>query len=150
MSSYCYLYYHIVLVVGKRENVFTEEHEQSLYNYIGAFFRNKKSHLECINGTENHLHLLVRIHQSFSIADLMRDLKVATNKFIKENNLFPKFKKWQNGYAAFSVTSYMADRLKKYIQDQKIHHKKTKFTNEFIGILNKHEIEFNPDELFDN
>lgn len=150
MGSYCSLYYHIVMVVDKRENVFTGDNEEKLYNYIGGFFKNKKSHLECINGTANHLHLMVRIHQSFAVADIIRDLKVATNKFIKENNLFPKFKKWQNGYGAFSVSNYMSERLKQYIRDQKIHHKKNKFTNEFIGILNKHQIEYNLDELFDD
>lgn len=148
MGSYFYLYYHIVIVVDKRENVITENNEQRLYDYIGAFFRNRQSHLVIVNGVEDHLHLLVSLHPTKCLSDIMRDLKTATNKFIKEEKLFPKFKKWQNGYAAFSVSHYKVDTIRNYIARQKQHHSKTKVETEYKAILDAHQLSYNPNDVF--
>ena|SRR5574343_24541 len=148
MGSYFFLFYHIVMVVDKRANVITENNEKRLYDYIGAFFRNRQSHLEIVNGVQNHIHLLVSIHSTECLADIMRDLKTATNRFIKKEKLFPKFKKWQNGYAAFTISHYKVEVVRKYIARQKQHHYKTKFESEYKVLLDAHKIPYNPEDIF--
>lgn len=149
MASLTRLFYHIVIIVDKREKAITEKNEEKLYNYIGGYFLNKKSHLEIINGIEDHLHILARIHPSFSLSDIVRDLKTSTNKFIKENNLFPKFKNWQSGYAAFSVDEKRMEGLVNYIKNQKEHHKVYNFQAELIKFLDDYNIEYNSEDPFD-
>lgn len=148
MGSYYYLYYHVVIVVDKREDVITENNEQKLFDFMGSFFLNRQSYLEIVNGTENHLHLLIRLHPTKNLSSIMRDLKSASNKFIKEEKLFPKFKKWQNGYAAFSVSHYKVDTIRKYIANQKEHHSKVVLVNEYKAILDAHQLEYNPNDVF--
>ncbi len=148
MGSYFYLYYHVVIVVDKREDVITESNEQKLFDFMGSFFFNRQSYLEIVNGTENHLHLLIRLHPTKNLSSIMRDLKSMSNKFIKEEKLFPKFKKWQNGYAAFSVSHYKVDTIRNYIARQKEHHAKVVLVNEYKAILDAHQLEYNPNDVF--
>lgn len=148
MGSYFFLYYHIVMVVDKREDVITEANENRLFDYIGAFFRNRQSHLVIANGIQNHIHLLVSLHSTKCLSDIMRDLKTSTNKFIKEQKLFPKFKKWQNGYAAFTVSHYKVDVVRNYIERQKKHHYKIKVETEYKSLLDAHKIPYDHNDIF--
>lgn len=150
MSSFYHLYYHIVIIVDEREKVITSNNEQKLFNYMKGFARNKKSLIENINAAENHIHILLRLHPSIAMSDFMRDLKVLSNKYIKENKLFPRFKKWQSGYAAFSVSESKVDVVSRYIDKQKEHHKIKTFEKEFIETLDAHKLNYNPNDPFDS
>jgi hypothetical protein len=73
----------------------------------------------------------------------VKDIKVASSEYIKNNKLFPKFSGWQDGYGGFSYSFKEKDRLIEYVKNQEEHHKKKTFREEFIDLLNEHEIEFN-------
>ena len=144
MASFHQLYYHIVIVVYKREKVFTIKNEEKLFDYMKELAANKNSLIETINAAENHIHILLRLHPSIALADMVRELKVWSNRFIKEHKLFPKFKKWQTGYGAFSVSKSRRSIVSNYIKKQKEHHKVKSFETEFIETLIANEISFNP------
>lgn len=77
-----------------------------------------------INGIENHTHILTHLHPSIALAELVKDIKVSSNLFIKEKNLFPNFVGWQIGYSAFSYSIDRKDILTNYIRNQEEHHRK--------------------------
>jgi putative transposase len=67
---------------------------------MSGILENKKCHLYQINGVEDHIHILTHLHPSVALADLVKDIKLASTKFIKEKGLFPQFSGWQDGYGA--------------------------------------------------
>lgn len=148
MGSFHQLYYHIVIVVYRREKVITINNEEKLFNYMKELALNKNSLIDCINAAENHIHILLRLHPSVALADMMRELKAWSSRYIKENNLFPKFKKWQTGYGAFSVSKNRINIVRNYIKKQKKHHKVKTFEKEFVEILVAHEIPVDPKDPF--
>ncbi len=88
-----------------------------------------------INGVENHLHILTDIHPSIALADFMRDIKVSTSMWMKESGLFPTFNGWAEGYGAFTYSYMDLGRLVEYVKNQKEHHKKRTFEEEYRMLL---------------
>lgn len=82
------------------------------------------------------------------MADLVKDIKVSTSKLIKDEIVFPHFKSWQNGYGAFTYSIDAKDKLVHYIKNQKEHHKKISFIDEYKIILKEFQIEFDENYLF--
>lgn len=120
----------------------TKESRDELYGYIVGLLENNKCHPFRINGVEDHIHILTHIHPSVSLSDLVKDIKVSTSKYIKEKNLFNGFSSWQEGYGAFTYSIREKDILINYIKNQEEHHRKKTFRDEYIELLNEHEIAF--------
>ena len=142
MSTYTQILYQLVFGTKNHEQTLKKENRQELFKYIWGILKNKKCHLYQINGVENHLHILTHLHPSVALADLIKDIKLASSKYIKEKDIFPYFKGWQNGYGAFTYSQESKDSLIKYIKNQEIHHKKKTFKEEYIDLLKEHGIEF--------
>jgi len=90
----------------------------------------------------DHVHLLVRGHTDSSLADLLRNIKSRSSRWIPET--FPAYSafRWQTGYGVFSVSLSQADRVREYIVHQKEHHKIKTFEEEFRELLKAHQIEY--------
>lgn len=142
MSTFTQIYYHIVFSTKHREPVLVAEHREELFRYIWGIIRNKNSHLYRINAVEDHLHILSSLHPTVALADFIKDIKVASNGWIKEQQLFPHFKGWQDGYGAFTASHADKDRLIEYIKSQQEHHRKETFLDEYRRLLNEAGIEF--------
>jgi hypothetical protein len=82
------------------------------------------------------------LHPSVALADLVKDIKLATTTWTKKSHVFPMFEGWQEGYGAFTYCSKEKEHLIKYVENQKAHHKKTTFREEFRELLVEHGIEF--------
>jgi putative transposase len=133
--SYTQLLYHIVIRTKYSKKTIASQHAEQLYKYITGYIKNKKSVLYQINGMENHIHILASLHSSISLADFVKDLKTSSNLWMKSTNNYPDFTNWGNKYAAFSVSYEDKDPLIKYIQNQKIHHSKVKFEDEYRKLI---------------
>ena len=142
MSTYTQLLYQIVFSTKHREPVLVKENRPQLFKYIWGILKNKKCHLYRINGVEDHLHLITHIHPTIAISDFVKDIKLASSDFIKEEKLFKEFTNWQIGYAAISYSIDAKDNLIEYVKKQEEHHKKITFREELILLLNEHGIEF--------
>ena len=118
----------------------------SFISYITGIVKHKNSHLYRINGVENHLHILTDLHPSIAPADFMREVKVSSSLWMKSSDLFPSFKGWAVGYGSFTCSYMDKDRLIEYIKNQKEHHKKMTFEEEYRILLLEHGI--TPDERF--
>ena len=142
MNTYTQILYQIIFAPKNHEHPIVTENCQELYKYIGGILKNKKCHLYCIGGVSDHIHLVTHLHPSVALAALVKDIKVASTEFMKNNNLFPGFCGWQDGYGAFTYSINNRDKLIEYVKNQEEHHKTKSFREEFIELLNEHGIEF--------
>ncbi|MGN8224031.1 IS200/IS605 family transposase [Gracilimonas sp. BCB1] len=147
MSTYTQLLYQIVFSTKNRKPVLNKDKRKELYKYIWGILKNKKCHLYQINGIENHIHIITHIHPSIAISSLVKDIKLASSKFIKKNELFSDFQGWQSGYGAFTYSIEAKDRLIEYVRNQEEHHKLISFLEEYKALLNEHDVSFNEQYL---
>jgi REP element-mobilizing transposase RayT len=142
MSTYTQIYYHIVFSTKERVPALIAEKREDLFRYIWGILKNKDCHLYRLNGVEDHLHLLTSLHPTVCLADLVKDIKISTSKWIKDEGIFPAFTHWQDGYGAFTIGHADKTSVIEYIKHQQEHHRKTSFLDELRGLLNKAGIEF--------
>lgn len=95
------------------------------------------------------MHILIGYGTTISIADLMRDIKAISSKFINEKNWIKGRFEWQEGYGVFSYSRSQIDKVIKYINTQQEHHKKKSFKNEYLDILKKAAVDYDERYLFD-
>lgn len=110
---------------------------------MGGVLRNLGSDVVQIGGVEDHVHLLLQLSRVTAMADLVKELKVSTSKWMKTS--VPDFS-WQSGYGAFSVSGGELDHVVEYIRTQEEHHRHRTFQEEYREILISLGIEF--DERF--
>ena len=142
MSTFTQIYYHIVFSTKNREPVLCADGREELFRYIWGIIRNKNSHIYRINAVEDHLHILSSLHPTVALADFIKDIKVASNGWIKERQPFPHFNSWQDGYGAFTASHADKDRLIEYIKNQQEHHRQETFLDEYRRLLKEAGIEF--------
>jgi putative transposase len=147
MATYTQILYHIVFSTKNRERSLTADRREDLFRYIWGIIKNNQSHLYRINGVEDHLHILTSVHPSVCLADLVKDIKTGSSKWIKESSVFPQFTHWQDGYAAFTHSIADKDRLIEYIRNQEEHHRARPFTEELLRLIQEAGIEFDPKYL---
>lgn len=119
-----------------------ESGQEKLYSYIWGILRNNNCHLYRIGGIEDHIHIVTHVHQSVALANLVKDIKLASADFIRKDKIFPNFSGWQDGYGAFTYAYKSKDNLIEYVKNQKEHHRKINFRDEYIDLLTEHGIEF--------
>ncbi len=142
MSTYTQIYYHIVFSTKDRAPALAADKREAFFRYTWGILKNKECHLYRINGVEDHLHILTSVHPTVCLADLVKDIKTSTSKWIKENGVFPAFTHWQDGYGAFTVSHDAKDAVIDYIKNQQEHHKKVSFRDELRGLLVRFGVEF--------
>ena len=148
MSTYTQILYQIVFSTKYRKPVLLKENRDKLFQYIAGILKNKNCFLYRINGVEDHLHILTHLHPAVSLSALVKDIKVASALYIKEQQLFPAFTHWQSGYGAFTYSIQDKDNLIRYIKNQEEHHKKFDYKEEYIKLLQENDIAFEEKYLF--
>ncbi len=139
------LYVHIIFSTKNRANLILPEIEEELFAYFGGISNNNNSKLIAAGGTENHLHLLVSMSKNIELSQLVGDIKRDSSKWIKtKGNMYRTFQ-WQDGYGAFSVGYTQI----KYIANQKSHHSKISFEEEFRYFLNKYDVDYDERYVWD-
>ena len=132
---------HIVFSTKNRANLITLDIESDLYKYISGTLRKMESPCLKIGGTANHLHLLVSQSKNIALAFLLEELKKSSSKWIKQQDTSLRSFKWQDGYGAFTIGQSNVATLKRYIDLQKSHHRRS-FENEMRGLLKKYRVEY--------
>jgi REP element-mobilizing transposase RayT len=140
MSAYRQILYHLVFRTKYSAKAINQAHASELYKYIWGIIKNKKCMLFRINGMEDHIHILSDLHPSIALADYVKDIKVASSKWVKESGLFPNFKGWGIKYCALTYSYKEREHVINYIKNQQEHHKKESFQDEVRRILKEHGI----------
>jgi len=149
MSNYSQIIIQIVFAVRGRQSLIKPDWEERLYQYISGIVRGKNQKLLAINGTENHIHILVGLEPSCCLSDLVREIKKASNEFINTNRLSPYKFSWQEGFGAFSYSKRDMGNVISYIDNQKQHHKSQNFKTEYVGMLKSNAVKYDDRYLFD-
>ncbi len=142
MSTFTQILYHIVFSTKGRAPVLVATEREAMFRYIWGVIRSCDSHLYRVNGTLDHVHILIRLHPARSLSDLVREIKVSSSHWIKKNRVFKDFSSWQAGYGAFTHSKQDQERLILYIKNQEQHHKTLSFGDELRGLLNEAGIQF--------
>ena len=141
-GTFTNLQYHIVFSTKNRKPWISEELRPRIYEYMGGTIRAKRGILYEIEGTPDHVHLLIRWRPDDSVSDLVRDIKNASSGWVHDN--FPELEsfRWQEGFGAFTVSHSQADKVKAYIIGQEEHHREKCFKNEYIALLKAHQVDY--------
>ena len=148
-NTYTKLYAHCVFTPLGRQSMLKDPVRLNVHKYIYGVIKGKNCFPVAINGTIDHIHLLIGFCPSIAIENLVRDIKRSSSLFINSNHLLPSKFNWQEGYGAFTVGYRDLDNVYNYILNQETHHLKDSFKKEYLGILTEQEIDFSGDYLFE-
>ena len=148
-NTYSQIYIQVVFAVRGRLAVISPTWEERLYQYITGIVQSNNQKMLAINGIPNHIHIFIGMQPNCCLSDLVREIKKRSNDFIWQNKLTKTRFYWQEGFGAFSYSYSQIDSVIKYVMNQKEHHNKKSFRNEYVEILKKFEIEFDEKYLFE-
>lgn len=142
-NTYTSLHYHIIFSTKDRAKLIKPELEQRVWSYIGGIARKHGMTALQIGGIEEHIHALVIAPPAFAPSQIAQFLKGESSKWIHEEFSGLRNFAWQDGYGAFTVSKSSLPEVIKYIQQQREHHRKRTFQEEYLEFLRKHDVEYN-------
>jgi REP element-mobilizing transposase RayT len=148
-NSYTQLYVQFVFAVKGRSNLIKETFRDEIEKVMSGIVTNHNSKTYAIYCNPDHVHILVSIHPTISVSKLVEQIKSGSSKWLNEKRYLPGKFHWQVGYGAFTYSKSQVDSVVKYILNQPEHHKKRTFREEYLDLLQKFEIEYNPKYLFE-
>jgi REP-associated tyrosine transposase len=148
-GTFTQMYVHLVFAVYKRENILSKRIRPRIFEYMSGIITSLKHKSIIVNGVTDHVHILYGMNPTVSVSDTVHDLKRSTSLFINQNKLVPGRFSWQEGYGGFTYSRSQIEDVYKYIENQEEHHTKKTFREEYLSMLEKAEIEFDPRFLFE-
>ncbi len=146
MSTYASLHFHIVFSTKNRLPLIDLSWEQRLHEYLGGTAGGLDGFPQGIGGAQDHIHMLIGLKTTHCIATFVRELKKGASAWIhKELGISPF--SWQEGYGVFSVSATARDQVKQYIANQREHHRRLSFRDEFLEMLKRAGIAYDPKYL---
>jgi putative transposase len=140
---------HVVFSTKNREPFITPIIEAELHPYMATIFHELKSPSLAIDGTSDHVHMLFSLARVMTVADLVEELKTSTSKWIKTKGKEFRNFPWQRGYGAFSIGQSNVEVLKRYIRNQKAHHRRVTFQDEYRKFLKSYGIDYDERYVWD-
>jgi putative transposase len=149
-QSLAQIYLHIVFSTkDRRPRLHDSSIRDDLHNYLGGTCNNLDCPVLRVGGVEDHVHILCRLGRSISIADLVKELKRESSKWLKTKSASLADFHWQNGYGAFSVSPSHVDPLRTYIENQEKHHQRESFQDELRRLLKMYGLEWDERYVWD-
>jgi putative transposase len=148
-STYTNLLYHIIFSTKDHIPLIKEEFQEELYRYIGGIIRAEGGVQLEIGGVSDHVHILAKIKPAIAVSEMLAKIKANSSKWINDHKMKLRKFGWQEGYAAFTVSESQVPSVREYIQHQPEHHRKQTYQEEFIALLERHGIEYDPRYLWD-
>ncbi len=148
-NTYSQLIIQVVFAVKDRQNLLPKQHREELHKYITGIVQQHGHKLLAIFAMPDHVHLLVGLAPGTAVSDLVRDVKASSSKFINEKKWMPFKFAWQEGFGAFSYSRSQVDAVVQYILKQEEHHRKKTFREEYVEFLQKFEVDYKDQYLFD-
>jgi REP element-mobilizing transposase RayT len=148
-NTYTSINIHYVFSTKNRESTIVGTMRERLWAFMGGIARENRMKALCIGGTADHIHLLVSLPASLSIAKGIQLIKGGSSAWV--HGTFPQMQQfaWQEGYGAFSVgVSQLAETIA-YIEKQEEHHRHKSFQDEYLAFLKRHEIRYDPKYVWD-
>ena len=136
---------HVVFSTKDRRRTISEDMQPEMWAYLAGICRNQKMVSVAVGGVADHVHLLFHLPPTISLSKGISVLKANSSGWMDDRGI--KFA-WQEGYGAFSVSASNLAAVSRYIRDQKMHHRKYSFEEEFLSLLRKHKVDFDLESVF--
>jgi putative transposase len=140
--TYASNFIHCIFSTKERRPTLPLERLADFHAYLGGIARSEGFTLVSAGGTANHVHLLIALPATGRLATAVQKLKGSSSRWLGKGFA------WQEGYGAFSVSPSQVEMVKKYIANQETHHRKRSFEEEFVGMLRKCGVDYDPRFVF--
>jgi len=148
-QSLASLLVHLVFSTKDREAFLHDELRDALHAYIGGIVADCSGILLCAGSVADHVHLLVSHPRTIAPADLVKEIKIGSSKWIKERDKGLSAFHWQGGYGMFSISPSHREALERYIGNQAEHHRVTTFQEEYRRLLTRYGVEWDERYVWD-
>ena len=138
---------HLIYSTQGRRPLIKPDFRDKLFSYLGGIIREMLGTALIVNGTADHVHMLIRIRPAHSAAEIARVVKANSSRWVHEK-WDSKFA-WQTGYAVFSVSESNVAGVTKYIAGQEEHHRKHTFQEELVAFLKKNNVPYDEKYIWD-
>lgn len=148
-NTFTQIYIQVVFSPLHREALISPKWEEELYKYITGVIQGEGHKLIAINGPKDHIHIFIGMKPHQSLSDLVKLAKVRSTNWINERKFVKGKFAWQEGYGGFSYGHSQIDKVAKYVMNQKEHHRKKTFKEEYLLFLKKFDVPYKEEYLFD-
>src|SRR5262245_41750690 len=141
-QSLAKLFVHLIYSTKNRERVMNDDIRDELHRYTAGILKEWDSPAVLINSVEDHIHILFSLSNNHALITIVEEVKKGSSKWLKTKASALANFHWQNGYGAFSVSQSNVEEVRKYIANQREHHQKRTFQEEFREFLRRSEVPF--------
>ena len=142
-STHLSLHYHLIFGTKNHEPLIAPTWRSRLHAYMGGILASLDTVPEIIGGVGDHVHILAGLRATHRLADVLREIKSASSRWVHEEIRLPTFA-WQEGYGAFTVSASQRETVRDYIAAQEEHHRTRTFKEEYLEFLQKSGVIFDP------
>ena len=143
------VYVHIVFSTKHRKDFIDDAIAERLFEYLGGSCKGQGCNPVQVGGHRNHVHILCTLSRTITQAKLLEEIKTGSSKWMKKQGEAYKDFYWQDGYGFFSLNQTETDVVINYIKNQKQHHEKRDFQDEFRAFLKKYQVEYDEKYVWD-
>ena len=147
-NTYHQVYIQAVFAVKYRESTISPIWKDTLFSVLGQLVTETGCRSMIVNGVEDHVHCLIGLKPTVSIAELMQSVKAKSSKYVNEEQLSKKRFKWQEGYGVFSYSQSHVETVYDYVLNQEKHHKETTFKKEYTTLLDMYKVPYEERYIF--
>ena len=140
--SYSHNPVHLVFSTKERRKLIPTKSRSRLWTYLAGICKNNRIFVHEIGGMEDHVHMLMEIPLRLAFSDAIKEIKTGSSQWMG-----PRFS-WQIGFGVFGVSESNVDKVIRYIRNQEMHHRKMTYDEEFIALLKKHRVPYDPRYVF--
>jgi REP element-mobilizing transposase RayT len=148
-DTFSQIYLQFVFSVKNRQSLISKEHKEELHKYLTRLVENRKAKMLAVHCMPDHVHIFVGFKPVLSISDFVKEIKVESNEFVNAKGWTKLKFAWQEGFGVFSYSHSHIDSVVKYILNQEEHHRKKSFQEEYKGFLEKFQIPYKSEYLFE-
>ncbi|MBR2237261.1 MAG: transposase [Prevotella sp.] len=139
---------HLIFHVKSTGVTMRENDLPRIFQYIGGIIREMNAIPMEIGGMKDHVHIFTSLPKTVALTDFVRDIKANSSRWIKQIDHYYAPFAWQDGYGAFSVSPSLSEKTVNYIRNQKEHHRKRSFREEYKLFLDAYGIDYDEKYAF--
>ena len=140
---------HLIFSTKDRQRFLEPALRSNLHCYMAAVLRNELSPALIINSVWDHVHILLNLHRTRALSDVVMESKRSSSKWLKTQRAQLMQFHWQAGFGAFSIGQSAVEEVRRYIRDQEAHHRTMSFKDEFRDFLKRYEVEYDERYVWD-
>ena len=148
-NSYTQILIHYIFSTKRREKLIFPKYEKRIWQFMGGISKHNGIVTYAIGGIEDHVHLLISLPKTLSVAKAIQLIKGGSSSWIHTTFTELKNFAWQEGYGAFSVSYSKLEKVKTYIENQKEHHRHRSFKEEYLEFLKRYNIPYDEKYIWD-